>query len=165
MIETERLRLLALTMNQLAQCQPNPPQIEPPLAPGLINEPVRGAVKMKLSKMARTPTVLHVWLTYWLMIVKADEIGVGMVGFKGIINHEGEVEIGYGIVSAYEGQGYTTEAVRALLDWAFTYPDCLSVRAVTDKTNIGSQRVLKKVGMEMDRERERDLIWLIRRTA
>ncbi len=53
--------------------------------------------------------------------------------------------MGYGIDPAYQNQGYMTEAVKALVDWAFQYPFCKTVTA-TEVKNPASRRLLEKLG-------------------
>jgi ribosomal-protein-alanine N-acetyltransferase len=74
------------------------------------------------------------------------------------------VEIGYGIDPYTRRQGYTTEAVQALIDWAFSHPECRSIVAPgTLKANIASNRVLEKVGMWVVDESADTLSWAITR--
>jgi [ribosomal protein S5]-alanine N-acetyltransferase len=61
-----------------------------------------------------------------------------------------KVGIGYGAAPAYWGQGYMTEAARAIIAWAFGQPSIYRVYATTDIENVGSQRVLEKVGMQCE---------------
>ena len=42
-------------------------------------------------------------------------------GFKGP-PQDGTVEIGYSVLPRFQGHGYATEMVRALIDWAFAQP-------------------------------------------
>ena len=65
--------------------------------------------------------------------------------FKGL-RENGVAEIGYGILEAFQGQGYATEAVRVACRWAFLHPDVRSLEAETDAGNAASQRVLEKCG-------------------
>ena len=60
----------------------------------------------------------RMWYAVWFMKLAdgSDEI-IGDLCFKGITN-DGVVEIGYGIQPLYEGKGYPTEAVNALVHWA-----------------------------------------------
>ena len=74
----------------------------------------------------------------------SDEI-IGDLCFKGITN-DGVVEIGYGIQPLYEGKGYTTEAVNALVHWAVSQPSVTRVEAETEPENIASQKVIANVG-------------------
>ena len=56
------------------------------------------------------------------------------------------VEIGYGILPSYEGNGYMTEAVQGMTRWAFAQQDVDFVEAETDPDNRASQRILEKCG-------------------
>ncbi|GAB3786144.1 GNAT family N-acetyltransferase [Nocardioides ungokensis] len=54
--------------------------------------------------------------------------------------------IGYVLDEAAWGQGYATEAARAVLQWAFDSLDLNRVQAETDTRNVASARVLEKLG-------------------
>ncbi|MFC8817744.1 GNAT family N-acetyltransferase [Streptomyces rochei] len=54
--------------------------------------------------------------------------------------------LGYCYHEATWGQGYATEAARALLGWAFATLDLNRVQAEVDTRNAGSARVLEKLG-------------------
>ena len=82
-----------------------------------------------------------------IIIHKADQIAIGGVGFHGPPDEAGRVEIGYNIIPAYEGQGYATEMVRQVIDWAFQTPGIETITAECRDDNISSIRVLEKVGM------------------
>lgn len=84
------------------------------------------------------------WYAIW-MIEWKDGTHIGELCFKGLSN-EGSAELGYGIAEEYQGYGYATEAVSALMDWAFMQPGAMCVIAETETSNIASQRVLKKSG-------------------
>ncbi len=84
----------------------------------------------------------------WLIIERADKTMIGTAGFKGLPDDNGMIEIGYGIDAHYRRQGYTFEAARALIDWAFTQPGVRVVTAECLTNNLGSIRVLEKLGME-----------------
>ena len=79
------------------------------------------------------------------MIEKTDGTHIGDLCFKGL-RENGIAEIGYGILEAFQGQGYATEAVRAACRWAFLHPDVRSLEAETDAGNAASQIVLEKCG-------------------
>ena len=70
---------------------------------------------------------------------------IGDLCFKGI-TEKGTAEIGYGIAENYQGCGYATEAVSALVGWALNQPEVSCVTAETEEANIASQKVLKKAG-------------------
>ncbi|MFF9495987.1 GNAT family N-acetyltransferase [Streptomyces flaveolus] len=54
--------------------------------------------------------------------------------------------LGYCYDEAAWGQGYATEAARALLGWAFDTLDLNRVQAEADTRNVASARVLEKLG-------------------
>lgn len=163
-IQTKRLRLIALTAQQLEQYLTHPDRLEKELGFAVsrsnITDRVRGAIQMKLAKMAVAEQEAQPWYTYWLVVVAGEPYGAGLAGFKGYPDGEGEAEIGYGIDLNYRGQGYTTEAARALIAWAFLNPDCRSIVAPdTAKSNPASNRVLEKVGMHIYAETDDTLSW------
>ena len=173
--QTERLRLLALSQDHLALCLADPSALERaltlPLVRSVITDVVRRAIRIKLAKMGGIPAADHPWFTYWLIVIREPEpVGAGLVGFKGSPEHTGtydqpgEVEIGYGIAPEHQGHGYTTEAVRSMIAWAFEYPGCRAVIAPhTRKTNPASNRILVKVGMRVYDETLGTLSWRLDR--
>lgn len=82
-----------------------------------------------------------------IIVHKADRVVIGGIGFHSPPDEAGRVEIGYNIIPAYEGQGYATEMARRVIDWAFQKPDIQVITAECRDDNIGSIRVLEKVGM------------------
>jgi RimJ/RimL family protein N-acetyltransferase len=165
-IHTQRLRLLALTLEQLSLYLIHPDRLEEELgfsiSRAVLTEPVRRAIGIKMDKMARADEIDHAWYTYWLIIVADEPYGAGTAGFKGYPDEQGAVEIGYGIDPAWQGQGFMTETVRAMIDWAFTHSFCRSVFAAgVMKSNPASSRVLEKVGMQIYEETADTLSWRI----
>jgi [ribosomal protein S5]-alanine N-acetyltransferase len=82
-----------------------------------------------------------------IILHKADRVAIGGIGFHGPPDEAGMVEIGYNIIPAYEGQGYATEMARRVIDWALQTPGIERITAQCLDDNIGSIRVLEKVGM------------------
>jgi len=74
---------------------------------------------------------------------------VGDLSFKGL-DSNGMVEIGYGIKKEYEGQGYMTEAVTAMVGWASEQIGVNYIEAEADQDNKASQRVLEKTGFHLN---------------
>ena len=164
-IRTEHLRLIALTMAQIEMYRDTPERLEQqlgfPISRDNVTEIVRQAMGMKLSEMADVESDLHPWYTYWLVVVAAEAFGAGLAGFKGMPDPNGEVEISFGIDPAFRGQGYTTEAVRALIAWAFGATACHAISASVKKDNVASNQVLTKAGLHIYRETTDTLYWRI----
>ena len=71
---------------------------------------------------------------------------VGACGFD--LCRSTEPEIGYWIGAPYWGQGYATEAVRALIDHAFETREDKALQAGARVSNPASRRVLEKCGFQ-----------------
>ena len=65
------------------------------------------------------------------------------------VEHE-TVEVGYVFAPAHGGQGYATEAVRALLALAFERLGARRVVARVDARNTPSRRLLERLGMRLE---------------
>ncbi len=66
--------------------------------------------------------------------------------------------IGYCFDEPAWGKGYATEAVRAMLQWAYGALDLNRVEAELDTRNAASARVLEKLGFEREGLRREDCI-------
>ena len=164
MLETPRLQLIPLTLAQLGLVLNDLPALAREMGvtipPDILDTNVIRALGMKIKKMQAADVADHLWYTYWLIVIRADDAGAGFIGFKGYPNEEGRTEIGYGIHPSYQNKGYMTEAICALADWAFSHPYCLGITATT-VINPASSRVLEKLGAQLLQQRENETDWII----
>jgi len=72
----------------------------------------------------------------------------GLIGACGLMSAKGSPEIGYWLGAKFWGKGYATEAVRGLIDHAFTDLDCEALQSAARVTNPASRRVLEKCGFQ-----------------
>ena len=93
---------------------------------------------------------LEGWAMWYILLKKDDDRleAIGNCGFKGIPDINGAVEVGYSIMESHHRKGYATEAVNALIDWAFGHEDVKKIIAHTLPDLIASQAVLKKCGFK-----------------
>ena len=111
-------------------------------------EPELAAAYGEMLSGCRREPENRLWYSAWRMALKtAPEQPIGDLCFKGP-PEKGGVEIGYGTEPGYEGQGYMTEAVQHLAEWALTNTDVYTVFAETAPDNAASQRVLEKAGFK-----------------
>ncbi|HEX2996512.1 MAG TPA: GNAT family N-acetyltransferase [Anaerolineales bacterium] len=166
LIFTQRLQLISLNLNQLEMILHDLEVFEMSLQITMkrdfITERVHRAIGMKMEKMQKTDVSHHDWLTYWLVIIRDEMVGAGMLGFKGFPDESGSTEIGYGIDPAYQGKGYMSEAIRALIDWAFTHPFCKVITA-SEVENPASRRLLERLGARLVNSTEHSTSWEIRK--
>ena len=112
------------------------------------SEELRQAYGEMLAGCRRDPEN-RIWYAPWEMRLKDSQEYIGDLDFKGPAKNRA-VEIGYGVLPAYEGNGYTTEALQAMTHWAFDQKSVVFVEAETDPDNRASQRVLEKCGFVPD---------------
>jgi aminoglycoside 6'-N-acetyltransferase len=74
---------------------------------------------------------------------------VGDVGISAVDGEPSVAKIGYTIAPAFQGRGYATEAVRALVDYAFETLGAERVRAFAAGENVPSLRVAENVGLRL----------------
>ncbi|ATI60199.1 GNAT family N-acetyltransferase [Bacillus cereus] len=97
----------------------------------------------------------------WYVLRKEDDSVLGDIGFKGKPNENQTVEIGYGFIEKYWNQGYATEAVKELIDWAFKTGEVETIIAETLLDNYSSMRVLEKLHMKRVNATEMMINWKI----
>jgi RimJ/RimL family protein N-acetyltransferase len=72
-----------------------------------------------------------------------------IIGACGLAVQDGEAaELGYWLGVPFWGKGYATEAVRAVIDFAFTELDHDMLQASARVTNPASRRILEKCGFQ-----------------
>lgn len=120
------------------------------------------SVRADIEKMSgRAPGESGGWVQF---TVEERDTGL-LVGDVGLTVDEAEpgvVKIGYTISPAFQGLGYATEAVGALVAYALGTLGAEVVRAHASADNTPSIRVAEKVGMRLVRtfeHREADQVW------
>ncbi|MET8507291.1 GNAT family N-acetyltransferase [Streptomyces sp. NPDC004787] len=83
----------------------------------------------------------------------ADGTTIGGIGFHGPPDADGVVTVGYGLVPGARGQGYASEALRALIARA-REAGATAVRGDADLDNVASHRVMEAAGMAYEGEDE-----------
>ena len=92
--------------------------------------------------------------SYWAVIERESGDLVGEAGLKPLEDKGPEVEIGYAFGPPWWGKGYATEAGQAIVEAAFGTLGLQRIVADTDEANLGSQRVLAKLGFKPDGRRD-----------
>jgi RimJ/RimL family protein N-acetyltransferase len=79
------------------------------------------------------------------LITLRDQTIIGACGVATLVDAP---EVGYWLGAPYWGQGYATEALHAVIDYAFTDLDHEALHAGARVTNPASRRVLEKCGFQ-----------------
>lgn len=82
----------------------------------------------------------------WAIVEKSTNKLIGTCGFHAISEKHLRAEIGYEIEVEHWGKGYATEAIRALVHYGFDSMKFQRIGANVYPENVGSRKVLEKVG-------------------
>ncbi len=94
----------------------------------------------------------------WIQLSVEERDGDQLVGDVGLSPSEGEpgvIKIGYTMAPAYQGRGYATESIEALITYAFDTLGATTIRAYASAANLASIRVAEKAGLELVERIER----------
>lgn len=98
-------------------------------------------------------------LYQWGIAVKADDRVIGTCTLAGVSAEHRRAEIGFALGRAWWGKGYATEAIGALLDFAFETLGLRRIEADVDPQNQRSARCIEQFGFQREGyARERYLI-------
>ncbi len=110
----------------------------------------KDAIEQFMARLERHPE-LSGWLNWYLVLTDDDKrVLIGSGGFTGA-PFNGEVMIGYSILEQYQRQGYGSEAVNGLVNWAFAHQSVTRIVAETLMENKASICLLEKCGFEYSR--------------
>jgi RimJ/RimL family protein N-acetyltransferase len=111
------------------------------------------SVRADIAEMSRrSPGEPGGWVQYTVEDLASGRI-VGDVGLALADPEPNVIKVGYTIAPEFQGSGYATEAIRALVDYAFDTLGADAVRAHASASNAPSIRVAEKVGMHLIEKR------------
>lgn len=89
----------------------------------------------------------------WAMVEKRQGAVIGYCGLLHFDDLDGqsEIEVGYRLARPFWGQGYATEAVRGVRDYAFGTLNITRLVALIDPQNAASIRVAEKAGLRYEK--------------
>lgn len=82
----------------------------------------------------------------WIMVLKENGEKIGTCGFHCWNREKGEVEIGYDLQPSYWRNGYTSEALAAIIKFAVEEMKVKRIFAHISVDNISSIRICEKMG-------------------
>jgi [ribosomal protein S5]-alanine N-acetyltransferase len=152
-LETERLTLQPYTPEQLLALREGMSEFEERIGmragDGLREFFVSDDVSPRWLERLRGATGADPWVFGFAVIHREDQCVIGAASFKGPPDNDGVVEIAYGIIPSYQGQGFATEAATALVAFAVERVDVCTIRAHTMPDGNASMRVLVKSGFQL----------------
>lgn len=92
------------------------------------------------------PQLQRLGYSNYTVIRKADHVKLGTCGLYDREGLEG-IDIGFAFLPEHERQGYALEAAEKIKELAFTKFGLRSLRAITTRKNVASQKLLEKLGL------------------
>jgi RimJ/RimL family protein N-acetyltransferase len=80
----------------------------------------------------------------WILTLPPDDRAIGGIACT-VSGHA--AEFGYLVARRFWGNGYATEAARAIVEWIFSVRPVWRLSATCDVENLASARVLEKAGL------------------
>jgi [ribosomal protein S5]-alanine N-acetyltransferase len=164
-LQTPRLHIIPLSKEQLGNYSISDFSLENSLnvntIPRIVPEFLANVINNKIIPSVSDTSKNPLYYTFWTIISKQENVMVADCCFKGEPNDNGEIEIGYGTYPAFEGKGFMTEAVGAMIRWAFAQPNVRAITAQTDPSNIASQKILQKNNFVQYGQTEENILWRI----
>ena len=87
---------------------------------------------------------------FWGIELKENQKLIGTIDFVSWQPKHKTAEIGYVLSRDYWGRGFTSEAAKEVLRFGFDHMELVRIQARCFLENIGSQRVMEKVGMTFE---------------
>ncbi len=96
------------------------------------------------------------FFVYAIQLKEKNKV-IGSIDFKNTNKFGGQMD--YVIGQSYWGNGYMSEAANALKIWAFdTFPEIVRLQGYCQPENVGSKRVMEKMGMEYEGLRKKSFV-------
>lgn len=91
--------------------------------------------------------------SHWLCLVVSDRTSGKRLGVTGYIHRDsGCAEVGFLFAPDAQGQGYGTESLQAVCDYAFREGGIKRLIATVTAGNLASRSLLEKVGFTLEQE-------------
>ncbi|HUF61741.1 MAG TPA: GNAT family N-acetyltransferase [Verrucomicrobiales bacterium] len=149
-IKTKSLELVAHTPEQLRTLMASLELYEQRfglrLADGFQDFMASDEVSPDWLAQLQAATAADPWKYGFVIVHSAENVIIGMAGYKGPPDEQGLVEISYGIAPGYQHRGFATEAAQGLIAYALDQGRARTFRAHTSSEANASTRVLEKCG-------------------
>lgn len=95
-------------------------------------------------------------ICYWAIALKPSDELIGTICLFNFDDEKMEAEVGYEIASRFQGKGLISEALTAVLNYAFYDRKRLQVVAFTKAANHASIKLLERFGFQRNVARSRE---------
>ena len=148
-IQTPHLDLFLIPADELIQLFENPENFLLPTHSDYKNThrvllDNSGPLRWRVPQVKRDAS-LNKWFVRFIVLREAKEI-IGSISFHGEPDSAGMIEIGVEIVAEYRNNGYASEALQGMWQWASAQQGVKTLRYTVSPRNGPSQRIIEKFG-------------------
>lgn len=123
------------------------------------NNPVKSIEEVQEAIVNIRQQYLENGIGRWAVILKETGEFIGWSGLKlekNVNGHETFYDLGYRFIQKHWGKGYGYESAKAFVDFGFNEMKLSVINAYADFNNLGSRKILEKVGMHFVNTFEED---------
>lgn len=91
----------------------------------------------------------RIWYAPWKVCLRDGDDFIGVIAFNGP-QEDNTLEVLFDTFEAYQGHGYTSEALRRVVRWAFNCPEVFFVEASATDHCHAAKKVLEKLEFKPD---------------
>jgi len=91
---------------------------------------------------------------YWLLCSREDGMFLGTICLWNFSVDRMSAEVGYELLPEFQGRGYATEALEAVLEYGFKTLALARIDAIVEKGNAKSKALLERSGFTITKEIE-----------
>ncbi|ASY10290.1 GNAT family N-acetyltransferase [Candidatus Planktophila lacus] len=106
----------------------------------------QGPLAWRVPQVKADPAT-NKWFVRWIVLKENREV-IGSTSFHGTPDAQGMMEIGLGIETQYQNQGYAKEALLGMWRWVLTFPEVKTLRYTVSPQNLPSIAVIKYFGFD-----------------
>jgi RimJ/RimL family protein N-acetyltransferase len=107
------------------------------------------AMQLLKEMKGRHPGMPGYWFQFAIQHLETGRM-IGDCGIRVSSKDPTQADIGFTIHPKFQGQGYGSETILGVLEYAFQVLKLRRITAVTDVRNLASARLLKRVGMRLE---------------
>ena len=106
----------------------------------------QGPLAWRVPQVKADPAT-NKWFVRWIVLKENREV-IGSTSFHGAPDAQGMMEIGLGIETQYQNQGYAKEALLGMWRWVLTFPEVKTLRYTVSPQNLPSIAVINYFGFD-----------------
>ena len=106
----------------------------------------QGPLRWRVPQVKADPAI-NKWFVRWIVLKENREV-IGSISFHSAPDEQGMMEIGLGIETQYQNQGYAKEALLGMWRWVLTFPEVKILRYTVSPENLPSIAVIKYFGFD-----------------